>query len=193
MHIRDTLQANAPADKMLQPPQIESSPNSRPLSIMTTGTSATARDKTGETWKTHVNEGVADTLVPFWGLCTYPCYPLGSTGLAMLDAAPAPLRFDDRFGSAGPSCIHSPCPIRSLFLSGGRGYQEYKICVTVDKVTGSASTPWIPTRATSASLGSQEILNGLRTKLHISAGLKRDTGWRQRVSYCRGDCSSTTS
>jgi hypothetical protein len=39
---------------MLQPPQ--STPNSRPLSIMTTATSATAQDKTGETWKMHVTE-----------------------------------------------------------------------------------------------------------------------------------------
>jgi hypothetical protein len=56
MHIRDTIQANAPADKMLQPPQIASSPNSRPQSTMSAGTSATAQDKTGETWKMHVNE-----------------------------------------------------------------------------------------------------------------------------------------
>lgn len=49
---------NAPgADKMLQPPAPNtSSPSSRPLSIMTTGTTATAADKTGETWKVHVNE-----------------------------------------------------------------------------------------------------------------------------------------
>ncbi|EAT82920.2 hypothetical protein SNOG_09655 [Parastagonospora nodorum SN15] len=38
---------------MLQPP---TAPNSRPLSIMTTGTSATQADKTGETWKMSVNE-----------------------------------------------------------------------------------------------------------------------------------------
>ncbi|KAH7392275.1 hypothetical protein DE146DRAFT_135560 [Phaeosphaeria sp. MPI-PUGE-AT-0046c] len=44
------------AENMLQPPQIESSPNSRPLSIMTTGTTATAQDKSGETWKVHVTE-----------------------------------------------------------------------------------------------------------------------------------------
>jgi hypothetical protein len=56
MQTRGTPQANAPADKMLQPPQPESTPNSRPLSIMTTGTSATAQDKTGETWKMHVTE-----------------------------------------------------------------------------------------------------------------------------------------
>lgn len=56
MQTRDTIQANAPAVKMLQPPPTESSPNSRPLSIMTTGTTATAQDKSGETWKVHVTE-----------------------------------------------------------------------------------------------------------------------------------------
>ncbi|KAL6711677.1 hypothetical protein ACN47E_004611 [Coniothyrium glycines] len=38
---------------MLHPPV---APQSRPLSIMTTGTSATAQDKTGKTWTTAVNE-----------------------------------------------------------------------------------------------------------------------------------------
>ncbi|KAJ4375817.1 hypothetical protein N0V83_001094 [Neocucurbitaria cava] len=37
---------------MLQPP---TEPRSRPLSVMTTGTSATAQDKTGETWKVSVD------------------------------------------------------------------------------------------------------------------------------------------
>ena len=46
-------QANAPVDKMLQPP---TEPHSRPLSVMTTGTTATAQDKTGETWAMDVNK-----------------------------------------------------------------------------------------------------------------------------------------
>ena len=37
---------------MLQPPE----PASRPLSIRTTGTSATQQDKTGETWKMNVTK-----------------------------------------------------------------------------------------------------------------------------------------
>jgi hypothetical protein len=37
---------------MLQPPE----PVSRPLSIRTTGTSATVQDKTGETWKMNVTK-----------------------------------------------------------------------------------------------------------------------------------------
>lgn len=50
--------ANPAADKMLQPPPplADSSLSSRPLSIMTTGTSATAADKTGETWKVAVDK-----------------------------------------------------------------------------------------------------------------------------------------
>ncbi|KAH8726464.1 acyl transferase/acyl hydrolase/lysophospholipase [Phaeosphaeriaceae sp. PMI808] len=39
---------------MLQPPPAQSTPNSRPLSIRTMGTTATAQDKTGETWKRSV-------------------------------------------------------------------------------------------------------------------------------------------
>jgi hypothetical protein len=53
LETRDTSQANAHTVKMLQPP---TAPNSRPLSIMTTGTSATQADHTGETWKMNVTE-----------------------------------------------------------------------------------------------------------------------------------------
>jgi hypothetical protein len=71
MQTRGTLPANAPADKMLQPPQ--SAPNSRPLSIMTTGTSATAQDKTGETWKMYVTEDNCwEDLILTLG--TYDCF-----------------------------------------------------------------------------------------------------------------------
>jgi hypothetical protein len=126
----------------------------------------TQRREGSKVWEVWKASGSREWLTPWClsgdlNLPLVACYPLiRSTGLAMFDAAPAPLRFDDRSGSAGSSCIHSLCLMRSLFLSGGRGYQEYNIGVTVDKVTGSASSlcmPCISTRATSASLGSEEF------------------------------------
>jgi hypothetical protein len=82
MQTHGATPANAPADKMLQPPQ--STPNSRPLSIMTTATSATAQDKTGETWKMHVTEeNCWEDLILTLG--TYYCFcdtvSLGACGM----------------------------------------------------------------------------------------------------------------
>lgn len=72
MQTHDKSQANAHTVKMLQPP---TAPNSRPLSIMTTGTSATQADKTGETWKMSVNEDNCwEDLILTLGMCSFSMF-----------------------------------------------------------------------------------------------------------------------
>lgn len=72
-----------PTDKMLQPPT-ESLAQSRPLSVMTSGTSATAQDKTGETWKTSVDrDNCWEDLILTLGTCNMRSRHSGRYGTLM--------------------------------------------------------------------------------------------------------------